>query len=303
MSCNKDSDNNSSTPVPVNPSGGNTSSEGIYHPSKKISQVITHVYDDLIYKQEWIWGENDDLQLFYNYRSYNGVEYDYNYSTRFTYDNKYRIVRIEDLDNSLDSWEYFYDGNKLKTVNYYEGGSFLATIYTFTYTNGKVTKIEELDFEDKQGVSQKGSHGLEWIMGKELAKRIETPIQRHRSKAGSKGTDKYIIDLTWKNDNITKIMFSEEADPNWHFTEEAEYDSYHNPYCGFYWIWGETVWASKNNCTKINSKETYNYDGSVSEYEYTSNYEYSYSGNYPITRRTVYSDGSIGDYIEYEYIQ
>lgn len=246
--------------------------------------------DVTIKVEKWTWGEND-LQKVTYYDTYDGEEF-FNTFTTFTYDNKSRISRVVYLDGAY--LEYNYDGNKLKEVNYIEGGS-LVTKYTITYTNGKVTKIEEFFNNDyKQGSVGRNFRAMQLVLGKELAKIVSDGFRRHPSKSDDKGNTVYTMDFTWNNGNITNIEYSSVSDgEDWRENITLEYDTYNNPYYNCFWVWEGVLKLSKNNCKKVYGS----YDNTYFYYEYT------YTGNYPQAQRYYRENGDLVNVVEYEYVE
>ena len=265
--------------------------DGVYNPSKKISKIITtYQYDDYSYSysEVWKWGKKtlDQISDYDSEGELDGITY-------FTYD-KNRLSRVQSGSSSY--LEYHYDGSKLATADHYSGGSLYRT-YTFTHTNGNITKIEDQRYSNWKSDVDKYD-ALELVLGKDLAQIVNKSVQKHDAKNGSKGTSKYVYDLTWKNGNVIKVEISEETDPTWKETLDAEYDTYNNPLCGYFWNGASgAVNHSKNNIVKVTYTETELNEIDIDTYTY----QYTYDGKYPKTRRVIYSDGDSGAQQTYEY--
>ena len=281
--------------------------EGVYHPSKKINKIITtypDVYDSYggISKEVdlWTWGKKNLEKIdYYSNGSFDGSSY-------FTYDNHNRLARIT-YDGGSRA-EYVYDGEHLKEARCYMNGE-LSFAYTFSYTNGKITKIDvmefydyDLDDDDWKGIklSSAGSHinVLQSLMNREMAQILNKTTHKHLDKHTGK------VELTWDKDNITKIV-TKFDDYLGEIVAEAEYDKNNNPFYGSFWECGitnddvEDVLHSKNNCTKIKITER---EGDDYEEADVFTYSYSYEGKYPKSKQTICSMGGYYNMVEeYEY--
>lgn len=268
--------------------------EGVYNPSKKISKIYFTNYSGVkTLKQVWTWNKDNTLEKI-DYYTNGSIDHTYN----FTYEKK-RLVRMNDYANN-SYVEYKYDKNTLKEVNNYVGGT-LIDAYTFTYKNGKIVKVTDTWMGAKAAV-ENAINPLQFILSEELSEAIDQS-QKRMGNVGGKGTLVYNDELTWDKDNVSKVVTTLEGSSETS-TYELSYDKKNNPfyhaYLNFYFEDNASDgYLSKNNITRVELRNVEE-DGDV--WTGVSNYEYTYEGKYPVSRRYTDSYGNT-ELIEYEYIK
>ena len=273
--------------------------EGVYNPSKKISKIY-HTNSDGVKSidEVWTWNKNNTLEKI-DYYSGNSIYRTNNY----TYDNK-RLVKINDYTHN-EYVEFKYDGYKLKEANCYDD-NILYCIYTFTYKDGKISKIESKWLDDdyyKSSGEKDNLMALDFIMPRELNEAV-AKYNKRKAKEGKGGVEEVTtISLTWEKGNVTKALITEYDGEYEEYTWEAKYDNKKNPFLGF----SDVDVSIVSNRSKNNIVESIERWNNGSDY-YKVTYDYSYEGQYPVSYRKsfveAWSGGSYSGYsgmTEYEY--
>ena len=116
-------------------------------------------------------------------------------------------------------------------------------------------------------------------------------------KNNAKNRSGFYYELTWDNDNISKIEIVEDGERVY---VDCKYDDKINPFNNFLSIYAEyyaeEFYGSKNNI--IQMVVSYYEDGD--SYNEVRNYSYSYEGDYPIVKRM--NDSILKSVWYYEYI-
>lgn len=278
VSCKKDSTTNSDS------NNTNTANDGVYSPSRKISDYYSWGdYDySWIHRESWNW-ENRKLMSIDHLTEYGDVSW----SELYTYQGA-RIVRVERDDDYPRYMEFSYrtDGRIAKACYYREDQ--LREEYKFNYSGEKVNEIEYTGYyyDDKSSSDEHGS----WL------------IPEHKRNMSDGDTEHIVAKIAWVGNNISKITTNYEEDMGEGYTLKREteysmeYDAKNNPKKGFlnFYSFRELeelyVFFNQNNITKEKHsyKETYYYQGVQGEtysesYEYVYSYEYDNYG-YPLER-------------------
>ena len=210
-------------------------------------------------------------------------------------------MKLSDYNNNRFV-EYKYNGNKLKEASYYRSNT-LRCVYTFTYKNGKISKIEEKWMDSKSADDKDHSMALDFIMPRDFNETVAN-YEKRKENSSSKGIEITTYTLTWEKGNVTNTKITETEDGEMEeYTWEAKYDNKKNPFLGYA---GDDDmedivthgYRSKNNITE--RTERWN---NGSDY-YKVKFDYSYEGQYPISYRRSYDEGGYSGYsgmIEYEY--
>lgn len=319
LSCHKDDNNksngnnNNSSQGTEDPSGGDEGGyvEGVYQPSKKISRVTsTGQTNGTTHNVLSIWNwENNNLKGASSYL--NGVV---DATVSYSYQSN-RLVRMDYFVENTNTI-YFngyvecrYEGNKIKEANTYVDGQLSAT-YTYTYTNGYVTRIDAHYFNITRDDAKKAYYGLLGISDVNLNQIKGNEIPQYQAKTNGSST----FNLIWNNGNITRVEATSNIYSLGSYIVETEYDTYNNPQHGWFWAavacYGIAEGAyggegtsglsiySKNN--RIRQTVTYSDEDMVWQYSYN----YTYEGTYPKTltlTSTIY-DIEVVSVSEYEYL-
>lgn len=265
--------------------------DGVYNPSKKISKIYyTDDGGNKSLRQVWTWNKNNTLEKI-DYYSGGTLSYTYN----FTYEKK-RLVRMNNY--AANSYaEYKYDNNGLKEVNVYSGGT-LNDTYTFTHKNGNIVKIIDTYLDSKSADQEFNKNSLQFVLPEELYTAAVNAQKKFKVDEG-KSTRVYTYELTWEKGNITKLTETVSGSSA-NITYVIKYDNKKNPYYGaclnrYYEDNVTGGYLCKNNVTS--GEETYVDEDGVETDMF--NYEYTYDGQYPISRR--YMGNNYTTLTEFEY--
>lgn len=231
--------------------------------------------------QVWIW-DNEQLKKIEYYSSNNTISYEEYY----TYNEKGQVSRIDNYADG-EQTEYSYNGDKITKAKLYYDGE-LEEDWRFTYENNKITKIE-LVFEAKSSVKKKMNPFANLLP-------FETADLLYHVKNNAKNRNGFYYELTWDNDNISKIEIVEDGE---RADVDCKYDDKINPFNNFMSIYAEyyveEFYGSKNNIIQMVC--SFYEDGD--NYNEVTNYSYSYEGDYPIVKRMNDSDLKYVWYYEY----
>ncbi len=282
--------------------------EGVYNPTKKISRIFSTLsnhyhseYGDDNYNsgkqlsEVWTWNKKtlDRIDYYSNNTIFSTVYY--------TYD-KNRLVKMRDGDDLY--CEYKYDGNYLKEVNVYMDNEMVQS-YKITHDKSKWSKIEWNVYSDYYMKSDKGEvlNPLRFVLSDEICQNMKELEKKCYARKGGKGSWMVTYDLTWEKSNVSKMVVTESDGSIYTYT--YQYDNKNNPFCGCYGIgaWGDGLevcdMMSKNNMIKSEEQGPDGY--------YRNEWDFSYEGKYPISRRHTYSHSGDGysysstQLLEYEY--
>jgi hypothetical protein len=263
--------------------------DGVYHPKKKISKIFNQRsgYNKTL-DETWTWDKNQLSKIDYGKGSYQKFEYD-----------KKRISKIIDSDGEY--MRFIYDGSKISRIEYYDEDNTLDLNIKFEHKGNKISKITEEYYYNYDPYSSKSAKKKTSILRFILPEKIAGDIAAFKSQKKNRKaieTDISTYVLTWKGDNIEKIVYEniDEEDHEVHaVTYKYTYDKKKNPFCEFLYEWGDPLGSSKNNVTKESVVDSDNYFWECeSSYTYDKNYPkeitsvYRYDGSYTSTYVTFY---------------
>lgn len=281
--------------------------DGQYKPKEKISKIYRAISDgEKVLSQEWVW---DGKQLakanHYYYDEYEG-SLNLSWVEQFTYGDKNRIERIEDVDHK-EYIQYNYDGNKLAGFEYYYNGIKELTAVV-EYDGKKISKITYTYIDYKKSANESKKFNF-------LPKNFEKHIV-------AKDADETIVvtlNLEWDKDNVTKAVYAQTY-TNRSYIEDYSYeltytyDDKINPRYGnwnmYSFIFEEEIDVnafSKNNVTSatsiLNYKEIDDGETYTDQEKEVSNYTITYDGKYPVSIKEEdpeYTNWSYTIFYEYE---
>ena len=266
--------------------------EGVYNPSKKISKIyFTDANGNKALSQVWSWNKNKTLEKIDNYSSNGSLSGTLN----FTYEKK-RLTRMNNYAANAYI-EYKYEKNNLKEANLYASGTLMDT-YSFTYDNGKLTKITDTYVHSKAAGNEMEMSPLQFILPEEIYN-VTAEARKQFQPDGSKATTVFTYELTWDGNNISKLVRTVSGSSA-NLTLEVKYDKYNNPFKGAFlnFFFEENVTDGnfcKNNATRLETKSVTD-GGNVTTNVYT--YEYTYDGKWPVSRRFMGENSTL---TEFEY--
>lgn len=266
--------------------------EGVYNPSKKISKIyFTDANGNKALSQVWSWNKNKTLEKIDNYSSNGSLSGTLN----FTYEKK-RLTRMNNYAANAYI-EYKYEKNNLKEANLYASGTLMDT-YSFTYDNGKLTKITDTYVHSKAAGNEMEMSPLQFILPEEMYN-VTAEARKQFQPDGSKATTVFTYELTWDGNNISKLVRTVSGSSA-NLTLEVKYDKYNNPFKGAFlnFYFEENVIDGnfcKNNATRLETKSVTD-GGNVTTNVYT--YEYTYDGKWPVSRRFMGENSTL---TEFEY--
>lgn len=306
VSCTKPDDdepnNSENTENPINPDGPFnpiTPEEqwGVYNPGKKIKKVYkSSTYQEKYLSEVWNWNDNQLKSI--DYYSANGY---FGWTEDFTYKEN-RLDRI-DVYVEKEYATFTYDGNLLKSINYYFDNSLSSTI-EFTYQDGKAKKMIQTEYYYK---SQEHLDLLNLLFAPEICERVEKCLGNLNSLGNSKNTTT-TCEFIWDGNNISKITILANYGEGGMVSATCIFqcDQKNNPFKGYFdllscgddatdmLIEGHSFF--KNNVTKaiIDSSE-----GGKSNLNYTYQYD---SDDYPSMQIMSFEgdDYKYFTYFEYE---
>ena len=264
--------------------------EGVYNPNKKISKIwFTDANGTRTLQEAWTWNKDNTLEKI-DYYSANGA---LAYTMNFTYEKK-RLTRMNVYSNNVYI-DYKYEGKNLKEVALYSNGT-LIDQYTFTYKNGKISNFTDTYFGAKADVDVMISP-LQYILPDEIYSPIETICKKNHEDSKATTTSNY--ELTWEKNNLVKLLRTSTTSDQT-IEMKAEYDKKNNPFYGaFTELFFENNvingYESQNNVTR--AEIISNNGGQVTTN--IINYEYSYDGKYPKSRKLLENNQTTVTEFEY----
>lgn len=255
---------------------------GTYSPKKKIQKIFVSMPKvEKIPYQDWEWNDKQ-LNTITHYTSHGQA-----WVEQFTYENN-RIARVDNYTES-EYLTYNYDGDRLKSVTVYYRNVIVCT-WAVTYTDKKISKLAGTIYDDyyKKDGAEMHLDPLAHLFPTNVCERIE--LCRQQQATQRRADDTYTINLllTWEGDNISKIIYTGEGD---YVSFELEYDNQHCPMYGllgsledyiYDFTYGHTCF-SKNNATRIISKEGHEADTLCFAYQYDAD-------GYPLLQTAYFTD-------------
>ena len=279
--------------------------EGEYKPQRRISKIYGDYGDGKELMETWKWN-NNILQSIEHHSFYGD-----NWTEEFTYNKNGQIERVEDFLNG-EYTEYEYDGNKISKALFYCEGSVYMEL-DFKYTDNKITKIEVIGYDYKKGngnrLMSKGYNPIKMLLTEKTYKVFEEFVNNPINRGGI-----CTINLTWKDDNVSKIELKDGSYSSYSIVVDLKYDDKSNPFRSYYPLDGPGVYYeegvydgelpfstfSVNNITEERWVE--NDEGD--KYTWLVKNSYSYEGMYPTTKR-IFTQDEDGDtdtvVFHYEY--
>lgn len=255
--------------------------EGQFNPSKKItSAVVEKLNNDgnmgISQKINYKWEKNLLVEEVVD----NGSVV----TSHFTYDSKKRISEINTSDNIR--LVYSYNGNKIATIEESINGKLNKT-YVFKHDDfGYISSIDVTVPEYKSTeVYANSSVNPLFFMPTEIATDIQTTMLKYKM------TDMFYAFVYDSNNNIEQMQING-------IIFKYKYDNKRNPLYGFYDILSmdfDWIFAKHNVIERI---VTYQSDP---DFKQTVKYEYTYSGNYPLTQIVRDDNGVIRERTTFTY--
>lgn len=255
--------------------------EGQFNPSKKItSAVVEKLNNDgnmgISQKINYKWEKNLLVEEVVD----NGSVV----TSHFTYDSKKRISEINTSDNIR--LVYSYNGNKIATIEESINGKLNKT-YVFKHDDfGYISSIDVTVPEYKSTeVYANSSVNPLFFMPTEIATDIQTTMLKYKM------TDMFYAFVYDNNNNIEQMQINGTV-------FKYKYDNKRNPLYGFYDILSmdfDWIFAKHNVIERI---VTYQSDP---DFKQTVKYEYTYSGNYPLTQIVRDDNGVIRERTTFTY--
>lgn len=256
--------------------------DGIYTPSKKIRKVYeSSTYTPKHLSQAWHWDDN----LLATVEHYTIIG-DVGWTERYTYDGK-RLIRV-DNNNPTEYTLYNYDGNRLKSVDYYYHDILDATA-AYEYSG---TKISQATITYYHGYKKGDECGLMSYLPfpDEIAEAAEKCLAKVVDNE-QKSIRVMNLQFAWDGDNVSKIIVVIDDETS---IVTMQYDNKNNPLKGFMsllsWELDEVddgdMYYSKNNVTSMFFVFS---DGDTEDMTFTYQYD---SDNYPTMR-------TLSDYFQY----
>lgn len=265
----------------------NKDQEGVYNPSKKIQKVYTLDENDIKELEEvWTWDGKLLTQIEF-------VDDNYPSTTRFSYDNKKRLVSIDDEESHS---EVFYDGKYIQKIVITSSGSEVGTI-EFTHENGKINLITMNGLDDLMNDLDFKSSPMRFVLP-DVYPVVEKAMKQCSKEA--KGTP-ITMKLNWSGDNVGSLEMTIPMPIIGNLTQTTTftYDNKKNPMYGLLTAVGNAITVLFTNKNNILTSQT-TAMGSVYE---SATFTYEYEGDYPkiVTCVSTIDDDFDVDRILYEY--
>ena len=239
--------------------------EGQFNPSKKIKSAVIeklNVDDNMEISRKITYKWDNNLLIDEVIDDGRNV-----ISSRFTYDSKKRISEI----NTSDKYRlvYTYNGNKITTIEQFHDGT-LDRTYVFNHDGfGYITSIDVTVSRHKgTEVYDNCSINPLFFLPTEIANDIQTTMLKY------KANDLFYAFVYDKNNNVEQMQIN-------HIIYKYKYDNKKNPFCGFYDVLSidfDWIFAKHNVIERTATFQDDPDDKQILKYEYT------YSGNFPLTQ-------------------
>lgn len=264
--------------------------EGVYNPTKKIQKVyMSSYYSSKHLVESWNWDGNH-LESIDQYDAIGNL-----YRTEnFTYEEN-RVTRVDNYANSCYT-SYEYDGNYLKSSNFYRGDDLVITA-SYNYGGNKLSQMVITYYNYKKNDQPE----LAYLpFSTELNEAIDKCITQVSANSIEKRTMVVTFQFTWDGDNVNQIISKVD---NVVATIALQYDDKKNPLKGFHSLlsdmaddYNPSTLFSKNNITTMVISYSPN-DNDARAYIY----EYNISG-YPTKVSELTSD-NVFDYQKVTYYE
>lgn len=253
--------------------------EGVYNPNKKIKRIYEESLSGSSPKrlsQEWTWEKKQLKKIDYYWDN------QISYTENFSYDNKNRLIRIEDYSYG-ERYEIKYDKDGVSKIELYIDNE-LYQIMNFKYDRNKIVEVSVIEIDNSKILVSKSNKPESFIS---MILPIKEVKDRIRSK-NTKGNYVYYFEFEYDGNNLSKMK---EIDGSW--IDEYTYENYDKKSNPFYSnVYSISEGFSKNNVGKV-----------INRWE-TREYEYTYDGKFPteVTMKYTGPGGSTSVYrTYYEY--
>lgn len=239
--------------------------EGQFNPSKKIKSAVIeklNVDDNMEISRKITYKWDNNLLIDEVIDDGRNV-----ISSRFTYDSKKRISEI----NTSDKYRlvYTYNGNKITTIEQFHDGT-LDRTYVFNHDGfGYITSID-VTVPRHKGTEVYDNCGVNplFFLPTEIANDIQTTLLKY------KATEYFYAFVYDKNNNVEQMQINQ-------VIYKYKYDNKKNPFYGFYDVLSidfDWIFAKHNVIERTATFQDDPDDKQILKYEYT------YSGNFPLTQ-------------------
>lgn len=239
--------------------------EGQFNPSKKIKSAVIeklNVDDNMEISRKITYNWDNNLLIDEVIDDGRNV-----ISSRFTYDSKKRISEI----NTSDKYRlvYTYNGNKITTIEQFHDGT-LDRTYVFNHDGfGYITSID-VTVPRHKGTEVYDNCGVNplFFLPTEIANDIQTTLLKY------KATEYFYAFVYDKNNNVEQMQINQ-------VIYKYKYDNKKNPFYGFYDVLSidfDWIFAKHNVIERTATFQDDPDDKQILKYEYT------YSGNFPLTQ-------------------
>jgi len=230
--------------------------EGVYNPNKKIKRIYEESLSGSSPKrlsQEWTWEKKQLKKIDYYWDN------QISYTENFSYDNKNRLIRIEDYSYG-ERYEIKYDKDGVSKIELYIDNE-LYQIMNFKYDRNKIVEVSVIVIDNSKILVSKSNKPESFIS---MILPIKEVKDRIRSK-NTKGNYVKYFEFEYDGNNLSKMK---EIDGSW--IEEYTYENYDKKSNPFYSnVYSISEGFSKNNVGKV-----------INRWE-TREYEYTYDGKFP----------------------
>lgn len=238
--------------------------EGVYNPTKKIKKVyLSSFYYPKFLAESWNWDGNH-LESIDHYDATGNL----NWTENFTYEEN-RVTRVDNYANSCYT-SYEYDGNYLKSSNFYRGDD-LEISASYTYGENKLIQM----VVTYNNYKKRDQPDLAYLpFPTELNEAIDRCVTKASANSIEKRTMVLTFQFTWDGDNISQIVSTSD---NVVITIALQYDDKKNPLKGFHSLKSEmsddycpaTLFSKNNITTMVISYSPTDNDARAYIYEYT----------------------------------
>lgn len=230
--------------------------------SKKISKVY-YSYESTNYQQEktlvevWEWNNNNFVDYI---NQYDGDQLEFMVS--FTYDDKNRPSRVDCYRYNLYLNYYYNESDNMPNkLELFESNQMLGTCEIIS-NNGKMERLNVTIYDNKKAAML---NPLSMLLPKPFASRLAA-FENHIAERNGNSAETYNIQLTWSNNNISKIIAQGQGDI---ITITAQYDNKKCPVYAFLLGIPGGGGLIKNNPTSITAiMNSYNPETIIIDYQY-----------------------------------
>lgn len=270
--------------------------DGKYNPQKKIQKIYYDYDGEKELNEVWNW----DGKKLSSIDFYSGGEI---FSSAFySYDNKKRIVKIEEGTEILD---VVYENDKIKTINKFYDGD-LEESFNMIYDNNTLSKIEWVCYDIYKRVHERKLVPLAGLIFQDYDN-LEKAMRIIRSQQKGDKADTVLLELTWSDKNVSHIFAYNVDTPEETLDASFTYDNKINPMKGWIsiWfdeeigLWDDSYYTYSSYGNVLTAEYVYK-DNGVEDDRYFMNYVYEYKGKYPVKVTFVEDeDYSYTRYYEY----